>query len=101
MKKVRIALIGAGNIANTHLDAYKSLENVEIAAICDIDEERLNQTADKYGIANRYTSVEAMLEAEKDLDGADVCVWNCNHAKCTIAALNAGLNVLCATLLYR
>ena len=95
MKKVRIALIGAGNIANTHLDAYKSLENVEIAAICDIDEERLNQTADKYGIANRYTSVEAMLEAEKDLDGADVCVWNCNHAKCTIAALNAGLNVLC------
>lgn len=95
MKKVRIALIGAGNIANTHIDAYKQLNNVEIAAICDIDEERLNQTADKFGIANRYTSVEAMLEAEKDLDGADVCVWNCNHAKCTIAALNAGLHVLC------
>lgn len=95
MKKVRIALIGAGNIANTHIDAYKQLNNVEIAAICDIDEERLNQTADKFGIANRYTSVKAMLEAEKDLDGADVCVWNCNHAECTIAALNAGLHVLC------
>lgn len=95
MKKVRIALIGAGNIANTHLDAYKELDNVEIAAICDIDEARLAETADKYGIANRYSSVEAMLAAEKDLDGADVCVWNCNHAKCTIAALNAGLHVLC------
>ena len=95
MKKIRIALIGAGNIANTHLDAYKQVNNVEIAAICDIDEERLKITADKFGIENRYTSVEAMLEAEKDLDGADVCVWNCNHAKCTIAALNAGLHVLC------
>ena len=95
MKKIRIALIGAGNIANTHLDAYRALPNVEIAAICDIDESRLATTADKYGIANRYTGVESMLAAEKDLDGADVCVWNCNHAACTIAALEAGLNVLC------
>lgn len=51
MKKIRIALIGAGNIANTHLDAYRTLPNVEIAAICDIDEARLTTTADKYGIA--------------------------------------------------
>ncbi len=95
MKKVKIALIGAGNIANAHLDAYKALDNVEIAAVCDINESRLNETADKYNIKNRYTSVEAMLAAEKELDAADVCVWNCNHAKCTIAALNAGLHVLC------
>lgn len=95
MKKVRIALIGAGNIANVHLEAYKNVENAEIAAICDINEQRLNETADKFNINNRYTSVEAMLAAEHDLDGADVCVWNCNHAKCTIAALEAGLHVLC------
>lgn len=95
MKKIRIALIGAGNIANTHLDAYRTLPNVEIAAICDIDEARLTTTADKYGIANRYTDVASMLAAERDLDGADVCVWNCNHASCTIAALNAGLHVIC------
>ena len=95
MKKAKIALIGAGNIANVHLDAYSKLDNVTIAAICDINEERLNETADKFGIKNRYTSVEAMLSAEKELDAADVCVWNCNHAKCTIAALNAKLHVLC------
>ena len=29
MKKVRIGLVGAGNIANVHLDAYKKLDNVE------------------------------------------------------------------------
>lgn len=95
MKKVRIAMIGAGNIANTHLDAYKGVANAEIAAICDIDAARLAETADKYGIKNRYDSVEALLAAEKDLDAADVCVWNCSHAACAIAALRAGLHVLC------
>ena len=95
MKKIRIALIGAGNIAGTHLTAYRALPNVEIAAICDIDPARLATTADKFGIANRYTDVREMLAAEQELDGADVCVWNCNHAACTIAALEAGLHVIC------
>ena len=95
MDKVKIALIGAGNIANTHLDAYKTVADAEIYAICDINEERLNETADKYGITRRYTDVDTMLKALPELDAADVCVWNCNHAECSIKALNAGLNVLC------
>lgn len=94
MEKIRIGMIGAGNIANTHLDAYKTVKEVEIVAACDIDEDRLNETCEKFGIEKRYTSVEEMLKNEK-LDAADVCVWNCNHAKCAIAALNAGLHVLC------
>ncbi len=96
MKKVKIALIGAGNIAGTHLESYKKNPNVELYAICDIDEARLNETADKFGISRRYTDVDTMLsEIGSELDAADVCVWNCNHASCTVKALNAGLNVLC------
>ncbi len=94
MKKLRLAMIGAGNIAKTHLDAYAKMPNVEVVAACDINEEVLNKTADKYGIVRRYTSLDQMLKLE-ELDAADVCVWNCSHAECTIAALNAGLDVLC------
>jgi predicted dehydrogenase len=36
-----------------------------------------------------------MLEKHPELDACDVCVWNCSHAKCSIAALNAGKHVLC------
>ena len=43
-------MIGAGNIANTHLASYANVENTEIYAICDINEARLNETVDKYGI---------------------------------------------------
>ena len=95
MSKVKVALIGAGNIANAHLDAYKKVPDAEIYAICDINPERLAETADKYGITRRYTDVDTMLKELPELDAADVCVWNCNHAECSIKALNAGLNVLC------
>jgi len=94
MRKLRIGLVGAGNIAKTHLSAYTKVENAEIVAICDINPEILAATATKYGIKKTYSSLTEMLQNE-ELDAADVCVWNCNHAACTIEALNAGLHVLC------
>ena len=95
MSKVKLAIIGAGNIANAHLDAYKHVADVEIYAACDINPDRLAKTCDKYGIERRYTDVDTMLAELPELDAADVCVWNCNHAECSIKALNAGLHVLC------
>lgn len=94
MEKLRIGMVGAGNISQTHLAAYKKVKNAEIVAICDINEERLNETADKFGIAKRYTSETEML-ANENIDAVDVCVWNVNHAKCAIEALDAGKHVLC------
>lgn len=91
---VKIGLIGAGNIGKVHLEAYKNVENAKVVALCDINEEILNETGDKFGIEQRYTSVDEMLK-NVELDAADVCVWNCSHAECTIKALNAGLDVLC------
>ena len=94
MAKLRIGMVGAGNIANAHLDAYKKfVPDAEIVAICDINEDRLNETADIFGIEKRYLSVDEMLKNET-LDAADVCVWNISHAECSIKALDAGLNVL-------
>lgn len=94
MSKLRIGLVGAGNIANVHLESYMKNSEAEIAAICDFNEERLNETADKFGIEKRFTSLDDML-ASVELDAADVCVWNCNHAECTVKVLEAGLNCLC------
>ena len=95
MSKIKIGLIGAGNISQAHLDAYKSVKDAEVVAICDINEENLNKTADKYGIEKRFTDLDEMLTKCPELDAADVCVWNINHAPCAIKALNAGLHVIC------
>lgn len=94
MKKLRIGLVGTGNIAKTHLEAYKHVENAEIVAACDINPENLSETAKLFGIKKTYSSEAEMIKNE-NLDAVDVCVWNCNHAACSIEALNAGLHVLC------
>lgn len=51
----KVVMIGAGSRANQVIyPAFDSLPDVEMAAICDIDLERRDKTADQYGIAKRY-----------------------------------------------
>ena len=60
---VRVAVIGAGRMANAvHYPSLASFEDVEIAAICDLDAERLNTTADNYGVEARYSDYRKMIE---------------------------------------
>ncbi len=60
---VRVAIIGAGQMANqVHYPSLASFEDVEIAAICDIDAERLNTTGDTYDIEQRYGDFRIMVE---------------------------------------
>lgn len=57
MEKFKIAFIGAGNRANAvHYPSFADLDDVEIVGVCDIDPERLKQTADKCNIpeSRRY-----------------------------------------------
>lgn len=60
---VRVAMIGAGSMANrVHYPSLASFDDVEIAAVCDIDSARLQATADRYGIAGRYSDYRKMVE---------------------------------------
>lgn len=96
MKKLRVGIVGAGNIAtNAHLPAYKELTDVvEVVAIADIVPERAKEAAEKYGIPHYFASVEELL-ANVEVDYIDICVWTAAHAPVAIAAAKAGKNVLC------
>lgn len=94
MTKIRVAVIGCGSIAkHRHLIEYNNNPHVEIVAVCDINEARVKETAEKYH-AKAYTSYEALLESE-NIDAVSVCLPNYLHATVSIAALNAGAHVLC------
>lgn len=63
MDKVRLALIGAGGMANSvHYPSLAEFEDVEMAALCDFIPEKLHATADKFHIEKRYTDYKQMLE---------------------------------------
>lgn len=60
--KVRVAFIGAGGMANlAHYPSLHSFDDVEIVAACDLDEKKLHETANKYGISGRYTDYRTMI----------------------------------------
>jgi predicted dehydrogenase len=62
-ENVRVAMIGAGRMANAvHYPSLASFPDVTIAAICDLDPVRLSQTADKYGVQGRYSDYRRMIE---------------------------------------
>ncbi len=93
--KVKIAVVGVGGISACHIENYLKNPDAELYAFCDINPERLAYMGKKYGITRLYEDEETMLRELPEVDAVSVCVWNCNHEKCTIAALNAGKNVLC------
>lgn len=95
MSKTRIALAGAGNIAqNTHLPAYQKREDVEIVAVCDINLERAQRCAERFGIPAAYASAAEMIE-KAPCDVVDICVWNRAHSEIAIAAAEMGRHILC------
>lgn len=95
MSKLKIAIVGSGNISEFHIKGYLRNPNVELYALCDINEEKLIAKGKKHGIERLYTDEAKMLEELPELDAVSVCTWNSAHAPCTIMALNAGKHVLC------
>ena len=93
---LRIGLIGAGGIANgAHIPAYRSLgDQVELAAVADVNEATARNTAGRHGINGVYQNYQEMLEREH-LDAVSICTPNRFHAPAVVAALRAGCHVLC------
>lgn len=94
MEKLKVAVIGCGSIAQyRHLPEYKMNKDVELVAVCDINEERVNKVASEYGV-KAYTSYEELL-ASGTVDAVSVCTPNYLHAPISVVALNSGVHVLC------
>ncbi len=95
MKKYKIAIIGAGGIANNaHAPAYEKIKNIEIVGVCDIIEERAAKLAKRLGTDLICTDYNEILELE-GLDAVDICTPNYLHSIITTKALEKGLNVFC------
>ncbi|MCC3374850.1 Gfo/Idh/MocA family protein [Cohnella sp. REN36] len=92
--KIRIGLIGAGNIGNVHLQEFGKLAGeCEIVAITDAYLPLAEQRAQQYGIETVSPSPEALI-ARRDVDAVIVAVPNQSHAPLTISALENGKHVL-------
>ncbi len=94
MKALKVGVIGCGSIAQyRHLPEYAFNQHVELVAVCDINEERAKKVAVKYGV-KAFTSYVELLQSG-EVEAISVCTPNYLHAPISIAALQAGVHVLC------
>ncbi len=93
MSKLKVGVVGLG-IGCSHIRGFQSHPDVEVVGVADIDEKRLAEKAEEFGIKGRYSSMDKLISAEKP-DIISVALPNKLHKPFTIRALEAGCHVLC------
>jgi myo-inositol 2-dehydrogenase/D-chiro-inositol 1-dehydrogenase len=88
---LRIGFVGTGGIANTHFDALSQLPEAQPVAFCDIDSERAERAAARFG-GRAYTDWRTMLDAES-LDALYICLPPHGHDGVEIAAAERGIHL--------
>lgn len=93
MNKVKIAIIGLGRIARTHIDSIHHWPEIcELAAVVDINEELAKAYAKEFNVPY-YITVEEALEYS-NIDAVVICLPHDLHEPVTVKAANAGKHVL-------
>jgi predicted dehydrogenase len=96
--RVRIAVIGIHGMGQNHIAAYNAIENVQVAALCDIDESLFDGVVAKHFTAKNlpkpklYTDIRKLLE-DKDIDAVSVVTPNHWHTLASIWSIQAGKHV--------
>lgn len=92
MSKLNAAIVGCGAIHQNHADALANCPDVNLYAVCDINEERAKKSAEKYN-CRYYTNYEEMLD-HPDIDVVHICTPHYLHAPMAITAMKKGKHVL-------
>ena len=90
--KIRFAVVGQGHIGKRHAEMILRNPDAELVAVCDI------RSAEECKIAYTgvpfYSSIDELLEKEKNLDVLNICTPNGLHAEMALLALDKGLHVV-------
>lgn len=98
-RRFKIGIIGTGWIAESHVESYLQMDDVDIVAMADLIPGKAEKFAARYNKDGKldnvrfYPSHKELLDNE-ELDGVSICTYNMTHAECAIYALNKGVNVL-------
>lgn len=90
LNNLRVAVVGAGAFGTNHLRVLRQLEQVEIAAVVDVDRERAEAAASDCG-APSFTDLAALPDG---IHAAVVAVPTSAHASVGVALLERGLDLL-------
>lgn len=91
---LRLGLIGAGRFAQTHVDAFRRLEGVEIAAVCRRDPRELEAVRRRWEVPLAFADYRDLLALDA-VDAVAIVTTADSHFEIARAAIAAGKHVLC------
>ena len=85
-----IGIIGCGGVTETfHLPSLKSIGNVQVRALSDVDKKKLDRLAETYEIRNRYEDPYQLIN-RPEIEAVAVCAPSEHHFALGMAVLSAG-----------
>ena len=92
---IRIAILGAGAVSDYHHVPAIALDpRAELAAVCDADEQLLEQRRQDWGVDLVSTDYEAICN-RPDVDAVIIATPNFTHHPMAVAAAQAGKHIMC------
>ena len=94
MEKVRLGIVGVGNISQLNVPGYLAHPNCDVIALCDPKVERAQELAGAWKVPKVYGSLDDLL-ADDDIDAVEILTPTYLHAEHVVAAARAGKHVSC------
>ncbi len=93
-RRLRVGLIGAGDISRYHLAGWRKLPDVDVVAICDRDKARATERAASADIGAVHHDAAEMFDSEA-LDAVDIATTRDSHVELCLLAADRGVDILC------
>lgn len=91
-KKIKVVVVGCGNMGSSHARAYKKLDGFELVGLVDRDEERVKKLGAELGVKEQFDNLDDAIK-ETGPDAVSICTYPDTHSEFAIKSLNAGLDV--------
>jgi predicted dehydrogenase len=95
MDRVRLAIVGCGNISQLNAPGYLQHPQCEVYALCDTVQERAERRAQQWGIRPKIYHDYTQVLNDSHIDAVELLTPTYLHAPQIIAALQAGKHVSC------
>ena len=93
MNRIRVGMIGAGMIADSHCAGINQHPHAKVVAIADLSAERRKAVKDKYALEKDFEKWSDLV-ADPDIDAVSIALPNALHAPVAEAALKSGKHVM-------
>ena len=88
MKKIRTAVVGVGMFGDTHARTFKESELSDLAYVCDINEERAKESAEKYGC--KYTTHPEDIASDPSIQVVSIATPDSVHREVSLIMIEFG-----------